>query len=298
MSKQMMQILLVEDRAKDVELLRQMLQEQNLGAFELTHVGCVEKALEHIVNGRTDVIILDLDLPDAQGLEVIRQTRAVAPYVPLVVITNSTDLGVAMQALQEGAQDYLSKDGMNGRALLRSIRFAIEHQRLRATIHNPALLDDLTLLLNRQGFISLADHYMRLARFTGNDFVLFYFDVDGFRELNDWLGEQQGDEALKEAADLLKNSFRKSDVIGRIGGDEFAVLMIDAGAEAIEVVRPRLERKLRILNAQPKRRVSLSLSTGILPCRGVQTRPLEELVARAETRMREEKDSKNSYSRL
>jgi diguanylate cyclase (GGDEF)-like protein len=298
MSRQMMQILLVEDKARDVELLRQMLQEQDLGAFELTHVACLGKALDHIADGRTDVIILDLDLPDAQGLDVIRQTRSVAPYVPLVVVTGSTDIGVAMQALQEGAQDYLSKEGMNSRSLLRSIRFAIEHQRLRATIHNPALLDDLTSLLNRQGFVSLADHYLRLARFTGSDFVLFYIDVDGLREINDSLGDPQGDETLKETAELLKNSFRRSDVIGRIAGDEFAVLMIDARAEAIDIVRPRLQRKLRILNSQPKRRAGLSLSTGILPCRGDQTRPVEELLARAETRMCEEKNRKNAYSRV
>jgi two-component system cell cycle response regulator len=298
MKNQMMQILLIEDQAKDAELFREMLREQDLNGFELTHVAMLREALEHIANGQTDLVVTDLDLPDAQGPDAIRQMRSVAPYVPLVVVTDAAGQDLAMQALREGAQDYLTKGDMNSRLLLRSIRLAVEHQRLLATIRNPALLDGLTLLLNREGFQCLGDHYLRLARFTGNDFVVFHVDVDGLRQINDSLGRPHGDEALMETAGILKSSFRKSDVIARLGGDEFAVLMIDAPAEAIHVVRPRLKGFLDKLNSRPRRRCSLSLSTGVVACRVRQTGSLEEVLARAEALMREEKNRKNAYTRV
>jgi two-component system cell cycle response regulator len=296
MNNRMMQILLVENEARDVERFREMLQEQDLSGFELTHVATLKDALEHVANGRTDIVVTDLDLPDAHGLDVIRQMRSVAPYVPLIVATGTVEEDVAMQALQEGAQDYLAKRQIDARSLLRSIRMAVEHRRLLASVRNPALLDSLTMLLNREGFQCLGEHYLRLARFTGNDFVVFHVDVDGLKEINDTVGRAQGDTALRETADLLKGSFRRSDVVARIGSDEFAVLMIDAPAEAIHIVRPRLMGMLAGLNAGLKRQYRLSFSTGVVACRVRQTGSLEDALAKAEALMREGKERKDERS--
>lgn len=296
MNKQTMQILLVEDQARDAELFYDMLREQELNAFDLTQVTKMQDALEHVASGRTDLIILDLDLPDARGVEAIRQVRAEAPYVPLVAVADVAEDDLGMQALRLGAQDYLTKADLNGRLLLRSIRLAVEHQRLQATVHNPALLDSLTGLLNRPGFLSLGNHYLRLARFTGNDFVVFYVDVDALKEINESMGRSLGDEALELTAGLLKDSFRKSDVIGRTGGDEFAVLMIDAPPDAIHIVRPRLKAILASLNSRPRRPYVLSLSAGIVPCRASYVGSLEDMLARAEALMGEEKKRKCVYS--
>lgn len=293
-----MQILLIEDQAREAELLYQMLREQDLNAFDLTHAVRLPDALEYIADGRTDLIILDLDLRDARGVDAIRQIRSVAPYVPLVAVADGAEQDLGMRALRVGAQDFLAKRDMSSRSLLRSIRLAVEHQRLRATIHNPALLDSLTGLLNREGFQCLGNHYLRLARFTGNDFVVFYVDVDGLQEINNSLGRAQGDMALRETAELLKGSFRKSDVVARIGGDEFAVLMIDAPAEAIHIVRPRLKGMLAGLNARLKRRYVLSLSAGVVPCRAAQIGSLDDMLARAEALTMEEKNRKDAYARV
>lgn len=293
-----MQILLIEDQAREAELLYQMLREQDLNAFDFTHVVLLPDALEYIADGRTDLIILDLDLRDARGVDAIRQIRSVAPYMPLVAVADGEEQDLGMQALRVGAQDYLGKRDMSSRSLLRSIRLAVEHQRLQATIHNPALLDSLTGLLNREGFQCLGNHYLRLARFTGNDFVVFYVDVDDLQEINNSLGRAQGDMALRETAELLKGSFRKSDVVARIGGDEFAVLMIDAPAEAIHIVRPRLKGMLAGLNARLKRRYVLSLSAGVVPCGARQIGSLADMLARAEALICEEKNRKNAYARV
>ena len=296
MKNHLMQILLVEDQARDAEVFRGMLQEQDLSGFELRHVAALKDALENVATGRADLVVTELDLPDAHGSDVIRQIRAVAPYVPLVVVMDAAAQDLPMQALREGAQECLMKGDLDGRSLLRAIRLAVEHQRLLATIRNPDLLDRLTLLLNRPGFQCLGDHHLRLARFTGNDFVVFYVDVDGLKEINESQGRPRGDEALMETSGILRASFRKSDVIARIGDDEFAVLMIDAPAEAIHIVRPRLRGILEHLNSRPRRRFTLALSTGVVACRARQTFALEEPLAQAEALMRKEKERKDECS--
>jgi diguanylate cyclase (GGDEF)-like protein/PAS domain S-box-containing protein len=128
-------VLLIEDNPGDARLLREMLQEEGLYSSELLHadsMGCAEKILaEHAV----DIILLDLGLPDAQGLEAVRRAHAVAPRVPLVVLTGLDDEVLAAQALQEGAQDYLIKGQISSsvgqvetRGLLRALRYAVERK--------------------------------------------------------------------------------------------------------------------------------------------------------------------------
>jgi signal transduction histidine kinase len=123
-------LLLVEDNPGDARLLREMLAEQGSDHFALTHVACMSKAEEHLAGDEVDTILLDLGLPDAQGLEAVRRARAAAPGVPLVVLTGLDDESLAAQALQEGAQDYLIKGQIDTRGLLRALRYATERKRL------------------------------------------------------------------------------------------------------------------------------------------------------------------------
>lgn len=129
MSKKSIKILLlVEDNPGDARLLREMLSEQGSRATELTHVECMSEAERHLAERVFDIILLDLELPDAQGLAAVRRAHAVAPHVPLVVLTGLDDDSLAAQALQEGAQDYLIKGQIETRGLLRALRYAIERK--------------------------------------------------------------------------------------------------------------------------------------------------------------------------
>ena len=121
-------LLLVEDNPGDARLLREMLIVQGSHNTELTHVESIGDAERHLAEHSTDVILLDLGLPDAQGLGAVRRAHAAAPRVPLVVLTGLDDESLATQALQEGAQDYLIKGQIETRGLLRSIRYAIERK--------------------------------------------------------------------------------------------------------------------------------------------------------------------------
>jgi diguanylate cyclase (GGDEF)-like protein/PAS domain S-box-containing protein len=129
MSKKSIQVLLlVEDNPGDARLLREMFNEQGAHNIELTHVKCVGEAEQCLADREVDIIVLDLGLPDAEGIGAVRRTHAAAPHVPLVVLTGLDDEAMATQALQEGAQDYLIKGEIDARGLLRSLRYAVERK--------------------------------------------------------------------------------------------------------------------------------------------------------------------------
>ena len=128
MSEKTIRILLVEDNAGDARLLREMLNEPASCKYDLKHHESMEKAVTHLVANPVDIVLLDLGLPDAQGLGAVRRARAAAPRIPLVVLTGLDDESLAAQALQEGAQDYLIKGQIETRGLLRALRYAIERK--------------------------------------------------------------------------------------------------------------------------------------------------------------------------
>ena len=121
-------LLLVEDNAGDARLLREMLNEQGKHETEVIHVGSLADAEAHLGTRSADIILLDLGLPDAHGLEAVRRAKTAAPGVPLVVLTGLDDESLAARALQEGAQDYLIKGQIETRGLLRALRYAIERK--------------------------------------------------------------------------------------------------------------------------------------------------------------------------
>jgi diguanylate cyclase (GGDEF)-like protein/PAS domain S-box-containing protein len=121
-------LLLIEDNPGDARLLREMFNEQGLHNTELIHVECMSDAENHLSAAVVDIILLDLGLPDVQGLGAVRRAHAAAPRVPLVVLTGLDDESMAAQALQEGAQDYLLKGQIDTRGLLRALRYAIERK--------------------------------------------------------------------------------------------------------------------------------------------------------------------------
>ena len=126
-----LQVLLVEDNSGDARLFREMFGKEKAGSFELTHVLRLSEALSHLAQGGTDVVLLDMGLPDGHGLDTVRRARAVAPGVPVIVLTGLDDEVLAAEAMKEGAQDYLIKGQIESRALPRALRHAIERYRMQ-----------------------------------------------------------------------------------------------------------------------------------------------------------------------
>jgi diguanylate cyclase (GGDEF)-like protein/PAS domain S-box-containing protein len=132
------EVLLIEDNAGDARLLREMFNDQGSQRTELTHVESMGEAESYLADHAVDIVLLDLGLPDAQGLAAVRRAHAAAPRVPLVVLTGMDDEVLAAQALQEGAQDYLVKNQIDTygttRGLVRALRYAIERKILEEAL--------------------------------------------------------------------------------------------------------------------------------------------------------------------
>lgn len=127
-------VLLIEDNLGDARLLREMLSERSTNRSNLTQVGCMSEAEQHLAEHAVDVILVDLGLPDAQGLEALRRAQIAAPRVALVVLTGTDDDTLALEALQEGAQDYLVKGQIEARGLLRALRYAVERKMMEEAL--------------------------------------------------------------------------------------------------------------------------------------------------------------------
>ena len=134
---------------------------------------------------------------------------------------------------------------------MRVIRHARERQRLVVALQSMALKDALTGLYNRRGFITLAEEHMKLAQRTGACFALAFVDLDGMKRINDQLGHEFGDQAIIATADILRSTFRASDIAARLGGDEFIVLVRDATPVVAGRIKKRLQHAAALHNCQP-----------------------------------------------
>lgn len=291
-------VLLLEDNPGDKRLVEIAFEEIAHLRSEIIHCETLAEALACLERNRPDVALIDLGLPDAQGLESVRRLRSFAPWLPIVVLTVMSDQNLGMQALREGAQDYLIKTHIDWRSIWRALCYAIERQRVQMEVFNLSFNDDLTGLYNRRGFQMLAQQQIKLARRTGKPFLIVFIDLDGMKAINDTFGHQEGNHALVDTASLLRDSFRQCDILARVGGDEFVVFVTDASAENAENVRQRLHRKLELCNAQPSRRYPLSFSVGIVEAKGDIEDDLEQVIMQADAAMYEEKQSRRQTYKL
>jgi diguanylate cyclase (GGDEF)-like protein len=285
-------VLLVEEDPDDVEGLRSTLRGVEGGPFELEWVEHLSEALQRLSRGGIDVVLLDLNLPDSDGLVTFERMYAFAPDVPIVVLTSLDDETVAVRTVQGGAQDYLVKGRVDEHLLIRSLRYAIERHRLLSALRSLSLIDDLTGLYNRRGFADLGEQHLKLARRTNRAVTLAYADLDRFKTINDTLGHHVGDRALLKMAEILRATFRRSDILARLGGDEFAVLALEASGEDAKLLVERLRDRIRQFNQVGKESYRLSVSVGLARYDEGSRSRLDELLARADAAMYEEKRSK------
>ncbi|HEX8746187.1 MAG TPA: PAS domain S-box protein [Pyrinomonadaceae bacterium] len=168
-----------------------------------------------------------------------------------------------------------------------------ERRRTEETLRSLSLLDDLTGLYNRRGFLALAEQQVRLTQRTGHGFTLVFADLDGLKQINDTYGHKAGDEALRTVAEILKKSFRESDIIARLSGDEFTILALeDYESTATRAVTSRLWESLEEYNRQDSRPFDLSLSVGVVHFDPESGSSLEELISQADKAMYQNKQSK------
>ncbi|MFZ5651754.1 MAG: diguanylate cyclase [Bacillota bacterium] len=176
---------------------------------------------------------------------------------------------------------------------LATLRDVTENVQLRQKLFNLSMFDELTGLYNRRGFLITVQQRLKSVQQAGGKAFLLFADLDNMKWINDSFGHKEGDNALIETASIFKKTFRESDVIGRIGGDEFAVFVAGAHKGSDEILLSRLKDNIDAYGAQENRLYKLSISVGLahydprFPC------SIDELLVRADRLMYEEKRSKD-----
>lgn len=256
---------------------------------QVEYAGSMREALGSLAEAAFDVAIVGLSGTDAQELDILQSLQEHAPELAVVVLSPVPDLQIAVRAIRCGAQDALVRGQVEGLMLSRMLRYSIERQHVRTALHTKTLVDELTGLYNRRGFISLARQQIKTAERMARDVVHVFLDVDGMKQINDTFGHREGDLALIETADILRATFRESDVLARMGGDEFAVLALETSPLACDVLIDRLRRQVAERNSRGHRPYVLSFSLGSTRHAAGTPCLLDELLARADGLMYEQK---------
>ncbi len=203
------------------------------------------EGLEQVRRHQPDLILLDIDMPGMSGFEVCEALKGDPQLstIPIIFLTGSSGIDALEQGLDLGACDYVRKpfDGIELRARVRS---ALRMKHLQDLLAKLASIDPLTEILNRRGFAERLDQEWDRTRRYGNAFALLMADIDHFKRINDTYGHPTGDRLLRMVAHTLAAGCREADVVGRYGGEEFAVLLAQQTVDTAVNVAERFRQDI------------------------------------------------------
>ena len=290
-------VLLVEDDEDDYVLTRDLLAEGFGGGVTVEWASTRSAGLELLTEALFDVALLDFNLGRETGLDLLREARARGCRTPVIMLTGQDDRTTDLNAMHAGAADYLVKGRVTGDMLERAIRYARERHRLLEEISALSLTDELTGLHNRRAFLTMADQRLQLLERGASLCLLIFADVDGLKAANDTMGHEAGDRLLVDAARVLQSSFRRTDLVARMGGDEFVVLADGATERDTEMVLAKLQQQIALRNEDAGAGVPrLSISAGVLCFSAGPSVKLNDLIAEADARMLLDKNTRRRAS--
>lgn len=270
-------LLLIEDSETDISLINKMLKAARKTVFHVEIRKTLAKCLELIAeDGNTDVILLDLTLPDSFGIDTFTRIHAHAPNIPIIIITASGDEQQAMATFQKGAQDYLVKGEINTELLERSVRYAIERKKAQVALFNSeeklrhsdeelerankeliksnkklsqmVLKDVQTGLYNHRYLAGIIEAEFYRAKRYNTSLSVVMIDVDYFKSINELYGHQFGDLVLRQLAQQIKKIVRRYDIVIRYGGEEFIIISPGADRGQALILAQRILDTISVYN--------------------------------------------------
>ena len=215
-------VLLIEDSRTDAELYGSLLERSPTARFDVTVAGTLADGLGHLARRHADVVLLDLTLPDSEGLATYRSVRNRNPDVPVVVVTGLSEAGLGQTAVHQGAQDFLPKGSVTGDRLAETLVFAVERAG-RAGSH--ALRDPLTGLATAPLLNERIAEALARAEREKRSVAAMVVGLRGFAGVDARYGPNSGEELLFGVAERLAEVFPLPAAVGRITVDEFAVVL-------------------------------------------------------------------------
>jgi len=274
-------VLVIEDNTDEFNIMQEMLTEAIESSFELIRVDCLESGLEKLLAGSIDIVLLDLSLPDCQIQDTFSKLYEQTPDVPIIVMALPEEESLAVRAAQLGAEDYIIKGKTDSLQLRHLIKYAVEQHEIQHELSNLTLVDKLTGLYTRQSLFILSQHYLKLANRVGKGMMYFLVDISNFNEISNTFGFGEQENALIDTANILKQTFRRSDVIARYAESIFAVVAIEASKDSDKILTGRLQTNLDKYNQSSNRDFKLSLEIGIAYYNPKYPCSIIEVIARA-----------------
>jgi two-component system, cell cycle response regulator len=301
---QHLRLLVVEDDADQRDLIRETLEE-HFGRGTTVGVGSRRDALATSLE-TFDLILSDYNLPDGSGTDLLEAVKSRCS-TPVILVTGENVGQTAVDAIRRGATDYVVKTG----DYLFTIPLVVEKNLVVAGIkrENEALqkqlieknqqleqmaaTDPLTGLYNRRHFARVLEQLFAETDRYGKDLACVMIDMDGFKQLNDSCGHQVGDQLLQAAGRVIQANLRKMDVAARYGGDEFVVLLPQAGPEEAAAAAERIREEFKnVTRSLLKRPIGVSMSIGIATVKTIDrgASGADQLVAAADNALYKAKE--------
>ncbi|HAM52455.1 MAG TPA: diguanylate cyclase response regulator [Nitrospiraceae bacterium] len=279
-------VIIVDDNKTLLAMLKEGLL---LEGYLCETATSAEAALEQISKNSFGIMVADIIMPGMKGIELAEKAKKLRPDMVIIIMTGYIDDFSYDKAIEAGAVDFIKKP-----FTLKELMIKLKHVKLQEKLRMMAITDELTGLCNRRGFFTLAEQQLKLAMRHKKGIFMLYADLDGLKSINDTFGHQEGDRALSDAASILKKTCRESDIVARVGGDEFAVIPLGHTVDQIGTITTRLQKNIENHNEKGKRQYTLSMSFGVSYFDPENPCSIDELVAHADTVMYEHKKLKKS----
>ena len=262
--------MVVDDNRDNVEIIATRLR---FRGYDIIEASNGQQALKAVADSSPDLILLDVMLPDIDGYEISRRIKGndSIPFIPIILVTARDSTQDKVAGLDAGADDYLTKPinfpelEARVRSMLRIKRLQDELEEKNRELERVSISDGLTGLFNHRHIHGLLHEEFERADRTGERLTVAMFDLDRFKSVNDNYGHQSGDRVLERFADILRETAREIDKLGRYGGEEFMALLPDTGIEdgVVFVERVRREVARHLFNIGREEPLQMTVSCGV-----------------------------------
>ena len=254
------------------------------------HATSVDEATDIISREYVDIVIFDISHTGSSSLDSLIEPALDLnkPYA-LIALADEKDEILARDVLKKGAEDYLLKSNTDARLLAKSIRQSIKCLHLRYRNINLALIDNITGLLSRRGFMMLAEQELKVALRYKRTMFLIFAEVAEIAARRERMGEPGFEKVLRETSTLLRHSFRGADIISSFGDGTFSGLAVGASIDSSSTIDARIRENLKRFNSEDILGFKLSLITAIIIFDPEYPLSIEEMFLEADKTMKEKR---------
>ncbi len=237
-------VLIVDDAPDTLDIIQKLL---SFEGYEVVLAATGEDGVKKVEEEKPDVVLMDISLPGINGTEALKRIRTINPIQSVIMLTAFATVENAIQALKEGASDFVKKPFENEHLIhivnqaVEKSRTLTEKEKLEEEVRRLSITDDLTGLYNHRHFFKTLESELTRLRRQKTSLSLLMLDVDNFKRYNDTHGHVEGDRVLKKIGEIITHSIRHNVDSGyRYGGDEFASLLIGASLEQALTIAERI----------------------------------------------------------